>query len=78
VDFCYQCPDFPCEQIKKLNNRYEKRGYGMNFTENNLRIKEIGLKKFKEEQNKKYSCPECGGEVSIHEKICYVCGYKSS
>lgn len=74
IDFCYECPDFPCENLKKLDQRYEKKGWDVSFSGNNQRIKEIGLEKFIKEQDKKWTCKECGGPISIHEKKCYDCG----
>lgn len=74
IDFCYECPDFPCENLQRINRNYQKHDYLNDFVENNLRIKEVGSEKFKEEQRRKFTCPECGGEFSIHDKKCYQCG----
>ncbi len=77
IDFCYECDDFPCAQIAKLEARYVKNGYSNSFIENNLRIKEIGEAAFLEEQRKRFACPRCGGPISIHDHICYACGEKA-
>lgn len=74
IQFCYECKDFPCEQLLKLDSRYEKKGWDVSFSGNNKRIKEIGLDAFIKEQKKKWSCPKCSGPISIHEKKCYKCG----
>jgi len=76
VQFCYECKDFPCEQLLKLDKRYEKKGWDVSFSGNNKRIKKVGLKQFIKEQKKKFECPKCGGPVSIHEGICYKCQFK--
>jgi len=52
IQFCYECKNFPCEQILKLDKRYEKKGWDVSFSGNNRRIKKIGLKKFIKEQEK--------------------------
>jgi hypothetical protein len=76
IDFCYECPTFPCAQLDKLEDRYRDRGYANSFIANNLRIKEIGPEAFLEEQKKRFACPECGGPISIHEPMCFKCGRK--
>jgi len=78
IEFCYECGEFPCEQIEKLEARYLKNGYANSFIANNLRIREIGEAAFLEEQRKRFECPGCGGPISIHDHICYACGYKNS
>jgi hypothetical protein len=51
VDFCFECPDFPCGQLKKLDARYKSR-YRMSMIANSRFIKEQGMQKFMEEQEK--------------------------
>ena len=77
VKFCFECKNFPCEQLLKLDKRYKKKGWDVSFSGNNKRIKEAGLKKFIEEQEKKFQCPKCGGTICIHTKICYDCQIES-
>lgn len=76
LNFCYECKKFPCEQLLKLDKRYEKKGWDVSFSENNKRIKEIGLKKFIKEQEKKFICTKCGGTICVHLNACYNCGKK--
>ena len=47
IEFCYQCSDFPCEEVLKFD-----KGYGF-CVENNRRIKEIGLEGWLKEQGEK-------------------------
>ena len=75
IDFCYECEAFPCENLDKLNDIYVKR-YSINLIDNLKRIKEIGVDNWLQEQQKLYTCPECGGEVCIHDSECYECGKK--
>lgn len=74
--FCYECKKFPCEQLLKLDKRYEKKGWDVSFSGNNKRIKEIGLEKFIKEQEKKFTCPKCGGTICVHLNACYGCKNK--
>jgi hypothetical protein len=45
VDFCFQCEEFPCS--KKINVQIKER-----WLKFNLRMKEIGVEKYCEEQSK--------------------------
>jgi hypothetical protein len=75
LDFCFECHLMPCEPLEKLNDGYKKR-YHVNLVENLRRMKEIGLDKWISEQEKLYQCPECGGEICVHDFECYDCGFK--
>ena len=75
IEFCYQCNDFPCEQLQKLDNKYRER-YDMSMMENLKDLKERGMKEFLETQEKKYRCPKCGDVISVHDGKCYTCGHE--
>jgi hypothetical protein len=75
IDFCFECDLMPCEALEKLNEGYKKR-YRVNLIENLNRMKEIGLDKWISEQEKLYQCPECGGEICVHDFECFDCGFK--
>ncbi|MHA1491695.1 MAG: DUF3795 domain-containing protein [Promethearchaeota archaeon] len=75
IDFCYECERFPCQNLKKIDKTYRER-YSVNLIENLKRIKEIGAEEWLKEQEKLYTCPECGGEICVHDAECYDCGYK--
>ncbi|NIM46551.1 MAG: DUF3795 domain-containing protein [Candidatus Aenigmarchaeota archaeon] len=77
VRFCYECAKFPCENLQKLDKRYEKKGWNNSFSGNNKRIKEVGIERFIEEQNKKFRCPKCSGPIYIQGGKCYDCGFKA-
>jgi predicted amidophosphoribosyltransferase len=42
--------------------------------ENGLRIKAIGSKRFLLEEKQKWMCAQCGGVISLHDRICSECG----
>ncbi|NVM00767.1 MAG: DUF3795 domain-containing protein [Candidatus Helarchaeota archaeon] len=73
IDFCFECEEFPCENRKKIDDIYSER-YNYSFVDNLYRIKEIGVKKWLKEQENKWKCPECGGNLCIHDNECYDCG----
>jgi hypothetical protein len=73
IEFCYECEDFPCEQLKHIDERY-KTLYRMSLVDNLNFIKEHGLQKFLENQKKKWECPDCGDVICCHNGICFNCG----
>lgn len=39
-------------------------------------MEQIGA--FKEGEKEKYTCPDCGGVISVHDMECSECGHKAS
>jgi hypothetical protein len=73
VNYCYECPDFPCRRLKALDKRYRTH-YHMSMIENLIYLKECGMEKFLEKETEKWRCPACGGVICCHNGICYSCG----
>lgn len=71
IDFCYKCEKYPCPQLLEFANAAEHRKV---IFENNQRIREVGLRKWLEEQDKKWRCPVCKGKVSFYNVRCPHCG----
>ncbi|MFO7791686.1 MAG: DUF3795 domain-containing protein [Candidatus Saliniplasma sp.] len=72
VEFCFECGEFPCEPLERLDNSYREK-YGMSMIKNLRSIKKNGMDRFLKEQEEKYRCPECGGSTCVHTNICYTC-----
>jgi len=72
VEFCFQCPVYPCERLQHLDQRY-RRDYGMSLIQNLDEIREFGAARFIAEQQDRYGCPNCGGRISVHNKKCFRC-----
>lgn len=72
VRFCFECDDFPCRYLKKLDDGYVRK-YNTSLIENLNAIKDNGMKRFLQEQSKKYTCPQCGGTICVHTNLCYNC-----
>ncbi len=70
--FCFECADYPCERINRVDARYRKN-YNMSFKENLEYIRSKGIGKFIEAQYKKYRCSNCGGLLSVHNRKCFNC-----
>lgn len=73
VLYCYECKQFPCKLIKNLEKSYNQR-YDASLIANSLFVKEHGLVQFMANQHKIYTCSNCGGIFSLHDKICTECG----
>jgi len=75
IDFCYECEKFPCQNLKKIDAYYQKKYY-VNMIKNLNKIEDIGVEKWLKEQEELYTCPNCSGEICIHDAECYDCGNK--
>ena len=75
LKFCHECDDIPCEGLEFLEEDYQERWF-VSLIENLKRIGEIGAEKWLEEQKQFYTCPQCGGEICLHDEECYDCGIK--
>jgi catechol 2,3-dioxygenase-like lactoylglutathione lyase family enzyme len=73
VDYCYDCSDYPCNQLIKIDKGYRQK-YNMSMIKNLEIIKEKGIEFFLKDQKKKYRCPNCDGVVCVHNRTCYSCG----
>ena len=72
LQFCYECGDFPCERLKRIDKRY-RTFFRMSLIENLESIRENGMSDFLKTQGRKWRCPECGGVVCCHNGICFDC-----
>jgi hypothetical protein len=66
--FCSSCAEFPCDRLKRLDTRYRER-YGMSQIENLLCIKERGMEKFLEEEDRKWITDK--GVLCVHDNKYY-------
>jgi uncharacterized Fe-S cluster-containing radical SAM superfamily protein len=68
--FCFECNEFPCDVLKHLDKRYRTK-YNMSMIENLENIKNLGVKKFIQNEQIRWTCPECKGTICVHNKQCY-------
>jgi len=71
--FCFECPRFPCPQLRNLDKRYRSK-YRMSMLENLEEVRRIGLEQFVESERIRWACDHCGALVSVHRKVCLACG----
>lgn len=73
--FCYECEDYPCEDLKALDKKYQKN-YNCSFIEHLDYIKKHGIEEFLKIEKEKYKCPNCGHYICVHNGKCYNCNMK--
>ena len=71
IDFCGECSDYPCEQLKTFQAQMPHR---IDLWEDQKRIKEVGYEEWYKEKLKHYSCPECNAINSAYDIACRKCG----
>lgn len=74
LNYCVDCDRFPCAVLLHLDKRYRTK-YGASPVENLHSIQRKGLSKFMRDEAKKWTCPQCGGLLCMHEPHCLSCGY---
>ena len=70
--FCFDCKKFPCTRLKNLDKRYRLK-YGMSMLENLDNIKNLGIKDFISNENKRWKCSNCGKTLCVQRKECLYC-----
>lgn len=72
IKYCSECSNFPCARLKHLDKRYRTR-YGMSTIDNLAAIRSLGVRRFIEEEKKRWACPECGEFLCVHKARCLRC-----
>lgn len=73
IDFCFECPDFPCANLLKFDERHQ-RDDQISPILNLLHIQASGPQQWLAEQAVEWRCPACGGALCIMDRECYDCG----
>ena len=71
--FCYDCKDFPCDELNHLDKRYGTK-YDMSMIDNLEFIQTNDIRQFLKNEEERWKCPLCGGTICVHNQICYTCG----
>jgi len=56
-----------------MEKSYRQR-YQVSLIENASRRKALGAEKYLCEERQKWTCPACGGVISLHDRACSECG----
>jgi len=75
IDFCGECADYPCEDLKAFQAEYPHR---IELWEAQERIKEVGYEQWYTEMIEHYSCPRCHALNSAYDFTCRKCGASPS
>lgn len=67
-EYCFECSDFPCERLERLDKRYREK-YGMSEIENLQVIREKGVDYFIGQEEKRWVSAE--GTYCVHDKNRY-------
>ena len=73
VKYCYECDDFPCQKLKRIDERYRKY-HRMSMIENLEYVRDNGINQFLVKEKERWKCPGCGGVICCHNGICFNCG----
>jgi hypothetical protein len=64
VDFCGECPEGPCKNLKKFQTEKPHR---IELWDDHRRIREVGHVKWHLEKMEHYACPQCGTVNSAYD-----------
>lgn len=77
-DYCIECEQYPCKILKKKlvdshpgEPRFE---YRRDIFENFRKMNELGIEDYVRYQQKRWTCPHCGGTVYMYHYKCSQCG----
>ena len=67
-----RCEKFPCRRMRSLDDRYRLK-YRASPVDNLRTVKDRGIDAFVGEENTRWTCPSCGGRLSMHRDECPEC-----
>jgi len=75
IDFCSECKDYPCEDLKQFQAAMPHR---VELWGNLERIKTAGYKQWLREMRQNYACPHCQSINSAYDLKCRHCNSEPS
>ena len=75
IDFCGECEEYPCEDLKSFQAELPHR---IELWKSQERIKAVGYEKWYAEMIEHYSCPKCRTLNSAYDFKCRNCGGEPS
>lgn len=74
-DFCYECADYPCQDLEGFKNAPEWPYHTEVYDYMGI-IKKEGKEGWLKKMSVRWSCPSCGKEASWWDLECLYCGTK--
>jgi hypothetical protein len=75
IDFCSECKEYPCDDLKQFQAAMPHR---IELWNNLERIKSAGYEQWLREIRKNYTCPRCQTLNSAYDLKCRKCGEEPS
>ncbi|MFI5222263.1 MAG: DUF3795 domain-containing protein [Bacteroidia bacterium] len=66
--YCFECTQFPCDKLERLDKRYRAK-YGMSEIENLIFIRDNGINAFMKSERSKWQSAK--GTLCVHDKKYY-------
>lgn len=73
---CFECPEFPCKESKRMERNYKK--YAESPIGNGRAARDEGIEAFMAAERLRWMCGACGGVITQHDHACSACGKESS
>jgi hypothetical protein len=75
IDFCVECTEYPCDDLKQFQS---ERPHRIELWEDLERIRATGYEHWLKEINGNYTCPQCRSINSAYDLKCRECGEEPS
>lgn len=75
IDFCSECEDYPCNDLKQFQ---AERPHRIELFDDLERIKGMGYESWLHTIRAHYTCPQCGTMNSAYDFKCRKCGREPS
>ena len=77
VEYCGECPEYPCQTILKLINSHKDKPrmhYRHEIPDNMKELNKMGIDEWAAGQEERWKCPNCGDLVIWYNYECVSCG----
>ena len=75
IDFCIECEDYPCSDLKQFQS---KRPHRIELWDDLEQIKAMGYERWLKNIRTNYACPQCQTINSAYDLKCRKCGHEPS
>jgi len=75
IDFCVECANYPCDDLKQFQSEMPHR---IELWDDLEQIRSVGYKEWLENVRGNYTCPQCRSINSAYDSKCRKCGEEPS